>query len=130
METYNKLLENIAYIAERICRNALVESLMGGCSSTAADELRRALVKLYASILEYLIKARAFYKQSTTSESARIQKDQMLINLERMLKHGLLASTDLDSAFLAIAEAQKDVDNYDRIFNSQGVLPIPTICYT
>jgi hypothetical protein len=69
LKTYNKLLESTADVAEYICRNSLVEGLVTGFSSTTADELRRALVKLYASILTYLAKAKVYYYQNTLSES-------------------------------------------------------------
>ncbi|KAK7403729.1 hypothetical protein QQX98_010501 [Neonectria punicea] len=107
LDTYNKLLESTANIAELICRNALVESLKNGSSSPAADELSRALVKLYASILTYLAKAKAYYRQNT---------------LKRVLKSGVLASSDLDSAFAAISEAQGGVDRCSTIFGLQAQL--------
>lgn len=69
-DTCNRLLESTLHIAECICRNAVVESLVNGSSSPTAAELSRALVKLYASILVYLAKARAYYRQNTPSESA------------------------------------------------------------
>ncbi|KAK1973395.1 hypothetical protein LZ30DRAFT_787876 [Colletotrichum cereale] len=48
VNTYSSMLEKTADIAELICRNALVESLLKSVSTAAAEELRRALVKLYA----------------------------------------------------------------------------------
>lgn len=68
INTYSSLLEATADIAELICRNALIENLLTSAPSTAADELRRALVKVYASILTYLAKARLYYRKNTASE--------------------------------------------------------------
>ncbi|KAH6869627.1 hypothetical protein B0T10DRAFT_450909, partial [Thelonectria olida] len=107
LDTYNTLLESTADIAEYICRNALVESLLKGSSSPAADELSRALVKLYAAILGYLARAKSYYNQNT---------------LKRVLKHGVLASSDLESTFTAIGKAQKDVDRCSTNFNLEAQL--------
>lgn len=75
LDTYNTLLESTADIAEYICRNALIESLLKGSSSPAADELGRALVKLYAAILGYLAKARSYYNRNTLSKLAHCGYD-------------------------------------------------------
>ncbi|KAH6983300.1 hypothetical protein BKA56DRAFT_671994 [Ilyonectria sp. MPI-CAGE-AT-0026] len=104
LKTYNTLLESTADIAEYICRNVLVESLLKDYSSPAADELSRALVKLYAAILVYLARAKSYYNQNT---------------LKRVLKHGVLAPSDLESTFTAIGKAQEGVDRCFANFNLQ-----------
>ncbi|KAL6400866.1 hypothetical protein AUP68_16584 [Ilyonectria robusta] len=104
LNTYNTLLESTADIAEYICRNALVESLLKDSSSPAADELSRALVKLYAATLGYLARANSYYNQNT---------------LKRVLKHGVLASSDLESTFTAIGKPQEGVDRCSTNFNLQ-----------
>ncbi|KAK2764808.1 hypothetical protein CKAH01_15747 [Colletotrichum kahawae] len=65
LTTYNELLDNMADVAEVICRNTLVERIIQNAQSETADELRRALTKLYASIMAYLAKAVAYYQQNT-----------------------------------------------------------------
>ncbi|KAK2038169.1 hypothetical protein LZ31DRAFT_132749 [Colletotrichum somersetense] len=107
LDTYSSMLERTADIAEFICRNALIESLLKSVSTAAAEELRRALVKLYATILTYLAKARSYYRKNTVA---------------RVIKHGVLASTDLDSAFTAIAEAQKDVTQCSAVLGLEAQL--------
>ncbi|RSL80990.1 hypothetical protein CEP52_017293 [Fusarium oligoseptatum] len=76
-------------------------------NSQTAKELNRALVKLYASILTYLAKARSYYGRNT---------------LKRVIKHGVLASSDLESAFTAISEAQTHVDRCATSFGLQDQL--------
>lgn len=71
LTTYNELLDNTADVAEVICRNTLVERIIQNAQSETADELRRALTKLYASIMAYLPKAVAYYKQNTFSKLNR-----------------------------------------------------------
>jgi hypothetical protein len=63
------VIEGLAHIAELICRYALIESLfLYTASKTAATAgLERAIVKLYASVLLWLSKARQHLEQSTTS---------------------------------------------------------------
>ncbi|KAI8650762.1 NACHT domain-containing protein [Fusarium keratoplasticum] len=107
LDTYNSLLERTVDIAETICRNALVESLLKDSQSQTAKELNRALVKLYASILAYLAKAKSYYEQNS---------------LKRVVKHGILASSDLESAFTAISEAQAHVDRCATSFGLQDQL--------
>ncbi|GKT70500.1 ankyrin repeat protein [Colletotrichum tofieldiae] len=105
LDTYSSILERTVDIAEFICRNALIESLLKSVSTAAAEELRRALVKLYATILAYLAKARSYYRKNTAA---------------RVIKHGVLASADLDSAFTAITEAQKDVTQCSAVFGLEA----------
>ncbi|KAI8714909.1 NACHT domain-containing protein [Fusarium sp. LHS14.1] len=76
-------------------------------NSQTAKELNRALVKLYASILAYLAKAKSYYEQNS---------------LKRVVKHGILASSDLESAFIAISEAQTHVDHCATSFGLQDQL--------
>ncbi|KAJ8122865.1 hypothetical protein ONZ43_g1044 [Nemania bipapillata] len=52
--THDFLLEKIAHIAEQICRCELIEKHLIRPPSPTIDELRRALVKLYAAILTFL----------------------------------------------------------------------------
>ncbi|KAK2039643.1 hypothetical protein LZ31DRAFT_76858 [Colletotrichum somersetense] len=88
LDTYSSMLERTADIAELICRNALIESLLQSVLTVAAEELRRALVKLYANILTYLAKARSYYYKNTD---------------------GVLALTDLEFTFTATTEARNEV---------------------
>ncbi|PNP80168.1 hypothetical protein FNYG_06491 [Fusarium nygamai] len=95
LETYQNLLDRTVGIMEIICRNAVVESLLGDNQHEAAESVRHNLIMLYASILTYLAKANSYYKQS---------------RLKSFVKNGLLASSDFESAFSLIEEAQADVD--------------------
>jgi hypothetical protein len=61
------VVEGLARIAELICRFAVVEDLYLQGTSKAAQELDRAVVKLYSSILGYLSKARQYLEQGTAS---------------------------------------------------------------
>jgi hypothetical protein len=61
------VVEGAASIAEMICRYAIVEDLYLLSALLAADELLRALVQLYATIIIYLSKAKAYFHQNSTS---------------------------------------------------------------
>ena len=74
--SYDFVLESTSAIAELICRYALVEELLlrfsapegkGTAPPGAAQELRRALLQLYARVMTYLARARAYFLQSTAS---------------------------------------------------------------
>ncbi|KAJ5520473.1 Velvet factor [Penicillium fimorum] len=93
LKTYNELLETITDVAEILCRHAPLERLLKQAPSQAAEELGRTLVKLYASILTYLAKAKAYYLKNTP---------------QRVINSGILASSDLKSAFMAISKSQED----------------------
>jgi hypothetical protein len=88
-------------------RSIPVERLLKDSRSKTAEELSRALVKLYASILAYLAKARSYYEQNS---------------FQRVVKQGVLASSDFESAFTAVSEAQTDVDRCATIFGLQDQL--------
>ncbi|OBS15059.1 hypothetical protein FPOA_14076 [Fusarium poae] len=112
LNTYNSVLERTVDIEETICRNAIIERLLKDFQSQTAEKLNRALVELYASILAYLAKAKSYYEQNS---------------LKRVLKHGVLASSDLESAFTAISEAQKHVDRCATNFGLSVTINIDKI---
>lgn len=69
---YNKfaaVVEGFSWLAELICRYAVVENLYPQSTSEAAAELERALVKLYAAILTYLSKAKHYLEQGSASRT-------------------------------------------------------------
>lgn len=69
-DKFGEVTEGLAEIAEIICRHAILEDLYCGRTSIAAGELQRALVVLYATVLQYLSKARAYLKQGSIGRSA------------------------------------------------------------
>jgi hypothetical protein len=79
-ETHDFLLEKIPHIAEQICRCELIEKHLIRSSSPTVDELKRALVKLYAAILTFLAQIKAFFQQATkgTSNSTLSKKANLL----------------------------------------------------
>ncbi|KAH6889612.1 hypothetical protein B0T10DRAFT_486475 [Thelonectria olida] len=103
--TYSQLLEATRTIAEVICRNALLEAMLKASSSPASMELRRALVKLYGRVLDYLGKAKAYYSSNS---------------IKRVVKSA--HSTDLESAMDCINQAQEEVDRCSDAFNLEAVL--------
>jgi hypothetical protein len=120
LNTYNELLETTATVAETLCRSTLLEGLLKHARSQAAEELGRALVKLYASILTYLAKARTYYLQNGFSTLPQTRHGPLLTKSGRVLKNGILASSDLESAFSAINKAQGDIHSCFGIFSLQG----------
>ncbi|OCK86125.1 hypothetical protein K432DRAFT_341989, partial [Lepidopterella palustris CBS 459.81] len=103
------VVEGIEWIAELICRHAVIEHLYSQSTSEAAGELERALVKLYAAILIYLSKAKYYLEQGSA---------------KRILKSGLLAGSEFDTYLNDIRTAQDGVDKctvladrHDQIHN-------------
>ncbi|KAK2036992.1 hypothetical protein LZ31DRAFT_482286, partial [Colletotrichum somersetense] len=114
LNTYAQLLERTTEIAEIICRNALVERLLSQNQSDGAEELRRALVKLYACILVYLTKARSYYLQNTLTHLETNSE------LQRMLK-------DLDAPVVRWSEALNEIkDRLDGKSHVAHVLSLLT----
>ncbi|KAF3031622.1 hypothetical protein E8E12_001273 [Didymella heteroderae] len=68
MHKLTLVIEGLAWIAELICRYAVTEALYIQSTSKADQGLERAVVKLYASILGYLSKAKQYFEQSTASQ--------------------------------------------------------------
>lgn len=124
------MFETTADIAEYICRTAVLESLVKGKSSQAADELSRAIVKLYIAILTYLSRATAYCNQNTFSKlvfgnlyCARKTNE----HLERILKYGVLVLGDLESSFAAVALAQDVVNRCALVMNLEGKFMVPSL---
>lgn len=105
---------------EIICRNAVVESLLGDNQREAAERLRFDLIRLYTSILTYLVKANSYYKQSRLSKLILHKFGWLLTSSENFLKNGLLASSDFESAFEFIEGAQAYVDRSVTVLELQG----------
>ncbi|KAI1822615.1 hypothetical protein F4861DRAFT_550622 [Xylaria intraflava] len=105
-ETHERLLESIQSIAEQICRCDLIEKHLTRSTSPAASTLGRALVKLYANILIYLARVKAYFQKTTKWQ---------------VLKGLTLASREFDSAFKAITDAQIEVAWYVPIAGWQGL---------
>ena len=61
------MVESANSIAEIICRYKIFEKVYLQYPSPAADELQRALIKLYAAILIYLSKAKSYFEQNSAS---------------------------------------------------------------
>jgi hypothetical protein len=61
------MIEEAALIAELICRYAIFEELYLQSASPATDELKRALVQMYAAIMVYLSKAKRYFDQNSAS---------------------------------------------------------------
>lgn len=62
------MVEDVAWIAELICRHAVLEGLYLRQTSKAAEELQKALVTLYTAILIYLTKAKQYLEEGSASQ--------------------------------------------------------------
>ncbi|KAI0869165.1 hypothetical protein GGS24DRAFT_173997 [Hypoxylon argillaceum] len=94
-ETHDCLLEKVAHVTTQICRYAVIEMrFIRPSLPILVDELRRALVKLYAAILTFLSQVKAYFQQTT--------REQVL----KSLKH---VSTRFNGAFQATITAQTNV---------------------
>jgi hypothetical protein len=86
--------------------------------STADDELERALIEFYAAILIYLSKAKNYFQENSASVYLCSTLDYQLIRiLERIIKSGLLAKSDLESYFQNIIKMQEIVDRCSALVN-------------
>ncbi|KAF2682392.1 hypothetical protein K458DRAFT_390882 [Lentithecium fluviatile CBS 122367] len=110
---YALVVEDLARIAELICRFALTEDLYLHGTSKAVEELERAVVKLYASILGYLSKAKQYLEQRA---------------VKRTIKNAVLTETDLGSGLTDIQTAENDVDRcmalVDRTDNAKNYVKL------
>ena len=59
------MLQGLEHVADLIARFAWVETLYLHASTNKGVNLRDALVRLYAAILSYLVKARHYYARRT-----------------------------------------------------------------
>jgi hypothetical protein len=59
------VVENVATVAEIICRYRVFEKVFLQTPSAATDELQRALIRLYAAIMIYLSKAKRYLEQNS-----------------------------------------------------------------
>lgn len=104
-EKLNLVVEGLAEIAELICRYAVMESLYNQTTSKADEGLKRAMVKLYASILGYLSKANRYFKQGTA---------------KRMIKSIVLTEKQLDLGLDAIRTAEREIHPWTNLVDRAG----------
>jgi len=119
---YASVVEDLARIAEVICRFALVEDIYLQGTSKVVEELERAVVKLYASILGYLSKAKRYLEQGTISTYMLLTAISVRTNrfLERTINSAVLTETDLGSGLNEIQTAENDVDRCMALVNRVG----------
>jgi hypothetical protein len=116
------VVEGLARIAELICRFAVVEDLYLQGTSKAAQELDRAVVKLYSSILGYLSKAKQYLEQGTTSTHTISSRLWMTPNhlSARTVKNAFLIETQLDSGLDEIQTAEMDAGRCMSLVERNG----------
>jgi hypothetical protein len=64
------VIEGLAQVAELICRYHAIEALYLHGASPYTKDLENSIVKLYASILIYLSKAKQYFGQGTAGQYA------------------------------------------------------------
>jgi hypothetical protein len=70
-QAFGSVLEGIETIAHLINRYAIFEKLYLSEDSTATPPLRKAMVRLYASVLRYLAKAKRLYSMNSAKRFAK-----------------------------------------------------------
>ncbi|KAI2482638.1 Arp Ankyrin repeat protein [Pyrenophora tritici-repentis] len=106
---YGSVVEDLARVAELICRFALIEQLYLQGTSKEAKALELAVVKLYARTLVFLSTAKQYLEQGTA---------------KRIAKSAFLTESDLGSGLNEIQVAEKDVDRcmalVDKMDNTEN----------
>jgi hypothetical protein len=121
MDKFAFMVEGATSVAELICRYAIFEDVYLQSPSAAAEELQRALVKFYAAIMIYLSKAKSYFEQNSTGRFGIPIVVYILMTFTvRRLKSGLLAKSDIESCFSAIAVAQETVVRCSSIVEMEG----------
>jgi hypothetical protein len=118
---YASVTEDLARIAELICRFALTEELYLQGTSKAVKELEKTVVKLYAHILGFLSTAKQYLEQGTVStymlSTTRAITDS---SSERTLKSAFVTETDLGSGLNEIQAAEKGVNRCMVLVDRMG----------
>ncbi|KAI1672188.1 hypothetical protein L13192_03047 [Pyrenophora tritici-repentis] len=106
---YGSVVEDLARVAELICRFALIKQLYLQGTSKEAKALELAVVKLYARTLVFLSTAKQYLEQGTA---------------KRIAKSAFLTESDLGLGLNEIQVAEKDVDRcmalVDKMDNTEN----------
>ncbi|KAI1526347.1 hypothetical protein PtrSN001A_009972 [Pyrenophora tritici-repentis] len=106
---YGSVVEDLARVAELICRFALIKQLYLQGTSKEAKALELAVVKLYARTLVFLSTAKQYLEQGTA---------------KRIAKSAFLTGSDLGLGLNEIQVAEKDVDRcmalVDKMDNTEN----------
>lgn len=115
------MVEDLARVAELICRFSLTEELYLQGTSKEAKALELAVVKLYARTLVFLSTAKQYLEQGTVSTYV-VSMTGTIIDTppERTLQSAFLTESDLGSSLNAIQAAEKDVDRCMALVDRMG----------
>ena len=80
-QTFGSMAEGVELVAELITRYTIVEHLYLRRPSHAKEQLTQALIKLYARVLTYLPKARAYYEKNTLKRAvgSLVQSSEQIV---------------------------------------------------
>jgi hypothetical protein len=106
-------------VSNLITRYKIVEELYLSRPSPVRDELTKALLKLYGTVLVYLGKAGKYYKQNTPGKSvARKLTTCSNINSERVVKSAIQSP---ETYIKQILEEETRVRRYLHLMASEGM---------
>lgn len=115
------VVEDLARVAELICRFALTEELYLQGTSKETKALELAVVKLYARTLVFLSMAKQYLEQGTVS-TYTVSVRGIVVDTppERIAKSAFLSEMDLGSGLNEIQAAEKDVDRCMTLVDKMG----------
>ncbi|KAL1599675.1 hypothetical protein SLS60_007478 [Paraconiothyrium brasiliense] len=127
VQTFGAMAEGVEYISNLVTRCAIIEELYLQGASEPKAQLEQAIVKLYAAILEYVLKARRYYDKSTagSTELSRVALMFADISLGR-LTTGLVQTPEMivEGRIHAISKAHTEVNDCMRLVEAEGRLPL------
>lgn len=117
-------MEGAETIAHSISRHATFEAIYLGDNSTATGALKgleEALIKLYIVILAYLVKAKKYFEEHTSSESyLGIHPIFWLSSLpERMAKAVITSQSDFEALLRSIDRELANVDRHAGLVDAE-----------
>ena len=101
---YGFVVEGAEYIARAISRYTIFEELYLSRSGKASQELKESIIRLYATILTYLAKAKCYFDENTA---------------KRMLKSALIAPKDFERLDATMKAEEIMVDQYARLVDAE-----------
>jgi hypothetical protein len=104
-QAFGSVLEGMELIAHLVNRYAIIEDLYLREDLPVTEQLKQAIIKMYATVLRYLSEAKRYYSQNTAKRMAK-----SMVQLTR---------NDFASHLDAITREQSSVDHYARLVDAE-----------
>lgn len=129
---FDFVVQGAERIARMTARYRIIEHIYSQKGSAASEQLEEAIVRVYGSILKYLVEAKRYFEQETGGElilpisTIAGESSQSLV---RILKSGLLGQNNFQDLLEKMEADEKLVDRCANLVQAESRYSIPLVSF-